>query len=68
MQTRDVLKAHGFNSVDENLFQRDDWTVRIDGINFEIFSDPEIDTRYYFGTTDNLEKYLNAINKNNKGL
>ena len=30
--------------------------VRIDGIFFEIFSDPEIDTRYYFGTTDNLEK------------
>lgn len=63
MKTRDILKAYNFNSIDENEFQKENWTVRIDRINFEIFSDPEVDTRYYFGTIDNLEKYLNAINK-----
>lgn len=61
MQTRDILKAHGFNSIDENSFQRDGWTVRIDGIYFELFNDPEIDDRYYHGPLHNLEKYLKAI-------
>lgn len=68
MQTRDILKAYGFNNIDENSFQRDGWTVRIDGNYFELFNDPEIDNRYYHGPLHNLEKYLNAINKNNKGL
>lgn len=68
MNNENILNNHGFKKIDENEFQKENWIVRIDGINFEIFSDPEIDTRYYFGTTDNLEKYLNAINKNNKGL
>lgn len=61
MQTRDILKAHGFKSVDKNSFQRDGWTVRIDGLYFEIFNDPEMDDRYYHGPLHNLEKYLKAI-------
>jgi hypothetical protein len=68
MQIRDILKAYGFNNIDENSFQRDGWAVRIDGNYFELFNDPEIDNRYYHGPLHNLEKYLNAINKNNKGL
>ena len=61
MQTRDILKAHGFKKIDENEFQRDGWTVRIDGLYFEIFNDPEMDDRYYHGPLHNLEKYLKAI-------
>lgn len=68
MNNESILNNHGFKKIGENEFQKENWIVRIDGINFEIFSDPEIDTRYYFGITDNLEKYLNAINKNNRGL
>jgi hypothetical protein len=61
MQIRDILKAYGFNNIDENSFQRDGWTVRIDNIYFELFNDPEIDNRYYYGPLHNLEKYLKAI-------
>jgi hypothetical protein len=61
MQIRDILKAYGFNNIDENSFQRDGWTVRIDNIYFELFNDPEIDNRYYHGPLHNLEKYLKAI-------
>lgn len=61
MQTRDILKAHDFKKIDENEFQRDGWTVRIDGLYFEIFNDPEMDDRYYHGPLHNLEKYLKAI-------
>ncbi len=61
MQTRDILKAHGFKKIDKNEFQRDGWTVRFDGLYFEIFNDPEMDDRYYHGPLHNLEKYLKAI-------
>lgn len=61
MNVRDILNIYGFTKVSENEFQNGDWNVRLDGLHFELFSDPEIDTRYYFGTVDNLEKYLNAI-------
>lgn len=62
MTTKEILDFYSFSKVSENEFQNGDWCVRIEGINFEIFSDPEIDPRYYFGSLDNLEKYLRAIN------
>lgn len=61
MSVKEILNFYSFSKVSENEFQRGNWCVRIEGTNFEIFSDPEIDTRYYFGTLDNLEKYLKAI-------
>ena len=61
MKVREVLERHEFSQTDDNEFERDGWTVRIDYPNFELFTDPEIDARYYFGYVDNLEKYLNVI-------
>lgn len=45
----------------DNEYIRDHWTLRIEGNMFELFADPEIDTRYYYGYIDQLEKYLKAI-------
>ena len=56
-----ILKEYGFVQSSENEFQKGIWTVRIENDNFEIFADPEQDTRYYYGYLDNLEKYLKAI-------
>ena len=61
MKVREVLERHKFSQIDDNEFERDGWTVRIDYPNFELFNDPEIDIRYYFGSIDNLEKYLTTI-------
>ena len=61
MKTEELLKQYNFIKIDNNEFQRENWTVRLEGLNFEIFSDPEIDTRYYFGLKDKLELCLKAI-------
>ena len=61
MKVREVLDKFEFAQIEENEFIRDIWTVRLEGNKFELFADPEIDTRYYFGYVDNLEKYLNVI-------
>lgn len=57
-----LLKDYRFVEI-ENEFKRDNWTVRLEHPYFEIFSDPEIDTRYYYGYLDMLEKYLSALFK-----
>lgn len=61
MEIERILNDYKFTKVDENEHVRNNWTVRIGFPYFEIFSDPEIDTRYYHGYLDNLEKYLKAI-------
>ena len=61
MKVREVLDKFEFTQIEENEFEKDGWTVRLDYPNFELFNDPEIDIRYYFGSVDNLEKYLTAI-------
>ena len=61
MKVREVLDKFEFAQIEENEFERGGWTVRLDYPNFELFSDPEIDIRYYFGSIDNLEKYLTTI-------
>lgn len=61
MQIKDILETYNFKEDSENTFKRDSWEVRFEGNTFELFSDPEIDTRYYIGSIDNLEKYLKAI-------
>ena len=61
MKVRKVLDKFEFTQTDENEFEKDGWTVRLDFPNFELFNDPEIDNRYFIGSIDNLEKYLTAI-------
>ncbi len=61
MKVRKVLDKFEFTQTDENEFEKDGWTVRLDFPTFELFNDPEIDNRYYFGSIDNLEKCLTAI-------
>ena len=63
MKIRDILSDFKFVETDDNEFVRDIWTVRLEDNNFELFADPEIDLRYYFGCVGNLETYLKAINK-----
>lgn len=57
----ELINKYGFIKSQEKEYTKDNWTLRIDFPNFELFSDPEIDTRYYIGSLDNLEKYLLAI-------
>ncbi len=61
MNMKELIISHGFVQSDNNEYVRDNWTIRLEFPQFEIFSDPEIDTRYYYGYLSNLEKYLNAI-------
>ena len=61
MNDEKILKEYGFIKNSDNEYVKGIWTVRLEDINFEIFADPEKDTRYYFGRADNLEKYLKAI-------
>ena len=56
-----LIISHGFVQSDDNEYTYNNWTLRLDFPYFEIFSDPEIDTRYYYGIIDNLEKVLNAL-------
>jgi hypothetical protein len=58
MVIRDILNEFNFKEISENEFQNGNWFVRIDGSNFEIFSDPEVDCRYYYGSVNRLEDYL----------
>ena len=61
MKVREVLDKFEFTQIEENEFEKNGWKVRLDYPNFELFNDPEIDNRYYFGSMDNLEKYLTVI-------
>lgn len=56
-----LIYNYGFIKSQDNEYTRNNWTLRIEFPNFELFSDPEIDTRYYIGGLSNLEKYLKAI-------
>lgn len=56
-----ILKEYGFVQSSENEFQKQNWTVRIENDKFEIFTDPEQDTRYYYGSLDNLDIILEDI-------
>ena len=58
---KELIISHGFVQSDDNEYTYNNWTLRLDHPYFEIFSDPEIDTRYYYGIIDNLEKVLNAL-------
>lgn len=57
------LEQNGFSKNEDGEYILDNWTLRLDGDNFEIFSDPEIDTRYYYGSLDNLDVILEDIKK-----
>ena len=61
MKVREVLDKFGFTQTNENEFEKNGWTVRLDYPNFELFNDPEIDTRYFIGSLDDLEKRLELI-------
>lgn len=61
MEKGEVLRRYQFAKVSDNEFIRNEWTVRFDNHEFEVFADPEIDTRYYHGMIDNLEKVLKAL-------
>lgn len=61
MNMKELIISHGFVQSDDNEYTHNNWTLRLDLPYFEIFSDPEVDTRYYYGIIDNLEKVLNAI-------
>ena len=56
-----ILKEYGFVQSSENEFQKQNWTIRIENDKFEIFTDPEQDTRYYYGSLDNLDIILEDI-------
>lgn len=57
----DILENYGFVQSLENEFQKDNWTVRVEENNFEIFSDPEQDTRYYYGSLKDLIDVLEDL-------
>lgn len=61
MKNEELLNKYGFEKESPSEFVRDNWTVRIDKLEFELFSDPEIDTRYYHGYLDKLEACIKAI-------
>ncbi len=61
MKVREVLDKFEFTQIEENEFEKDGWTVRLDYPNFELFNDPEIDIRYFMGSLDDLEKRLELI-------
>lgn len=61
MEKGKLLERYEFVETDVNEFTRDEWTVRFDGHEFEVFADPEIDTRYYHGMIDNLERVLRVL-------
>ena len=56
-----ILKEYGFVQSSENEFQKQNWTVRIENDNFEIFADPEQDTRYYYGSLEDLVDILEEL-------
>lgn len=56
----EILKRYGFNSVEPNIWKKDDWTVRIDNPVIEIFNDPDENAgKYYIGQVDETD--LNEI-------
>lgn len=55
------LEQNGFSKNEDGEYILDNWTLRLDCDNFEIFTDPEIDTRYYYGSLDNLNIILEDI-------
>ena len=57
------LEQSGFSKNEDDEYILDDWTLRLDGDNFEIFTNPEIDTRYYYGSLENLDIILEDIKK-----
>lgn len=61
MKKEEVLETFNFKEVYPNEFVRDIWTVRFDKNTFELFADPEIDRRYYFGYINDLESRLKLI-------
>lgn len=56
-----ILKEYGFVQSSENEFQKQNWTIRIENDKFEIFTDPEKDIRYYYGSLDTLKDVLDDI-------
>ena len=64
---REQLKLHNFIEVNECRYRRGNWVVRLEDDKFELYSDnPDIDSRYWFGYIDQIEKYLNAIENTKK--
>lgn len=62
MDIQQILEEFGFVQNEDGDYEKDNWTLRLDNNHyFELYSDPEIDSRYYYGSLDNLDKYLNAI-------
>lgn len=57
----DTLKDYGFVQSSDNEFQKGIWTARIENDKFEIFSDPEQDTRYYYGSLEDLVDILEEL-------
>ena len=62
MDIQQILEEFGFVQNEDGDYEKDNWTLRLDNTHyFELYSDPEIDNRYYYGSLDNLDKYLNTI-------
>jgi len=60
MNTEELIKSYGFEKK-ENEYVKDDWTLRLDGIYFELFNSPEQGGRYKYACADDLEKYLKLM-------
>lgn len=56
-----LLNENNFHRIDTNIFYNGVWFLRIWYKEFEIWTDPEDDTRYYKGTLEELEYILNNI-------
>lgn len=60
-KTTQLLNEYGFQPLNDNEYIKEIWTIKINFPYFEIYADPEIDTRYYINNLDYLEKVLKAI-------
>ena len=56
-----LLNKYNFKQTDTNTFTDGYWNLKIWYKEFEIYSDPEIDIRYYNGTIDQLEFVLQYL-------
>ncbi len=57
----ELLNKYKFKKVDIDVFYNGIWFIRVYNNEFEIYTDPELDVRYYKGTLDELEYILENI-------
>lgn len=56
MKMEEILMKHGFNPIEENLWIKGDWTIKIDDQFIEIFNNPDkAPGKYYIGPHDRVD-------------